>query len=360
MAVAVSPTPGRATWRAASGGPITPAYPVPDLSRVGEVRRAADSLGRGGGLCAEALSELAIVVTEAATNLARHARAGEILLGETTATGRAGVEVLAVDAGPGMSELARSFTDGYSTGGSAGAGLGAIRRQSDVLDVYSIPGQGTVLQARVYARPVARGEERGALLDVGVVCRPAPGERVCGDGWMVVQSADRAAVLLVDGLGHGAPAADAADAACTVFRASAQRSPVEVMQELHAALRATRGAAVGVVHLTRTGAGAAVRAVSVGNTVASIVAPTGTRALPSMNGTVGLQMRGLQEFSGTLGGGERLVLHTDGITTRWTAARYPEVLAHAPSVLAALLHRDATRGRDDATVLVLGLSPDAS
>jgi anti-sigma regulatory factor (Ser/Thr protein kinase) len=342
-----------AAWRPASGGPVTTRIVCDDESRVGEARRAAEAIARSCGLDEAARGRLAIVVTEAATNLARHATCGVVLLRDTSSTGRTGVELLAVDTGPGMQDLERFFADGFSTGGTAGAGLGAMRRQSNLLDVYSIPGKGTVVSARVFASAGAGPPAR--LLDVGVVCLPLDGETACGDGWCVRQDADHATVLLVDGLGHGPNAADAADTAIGVFQATEDRAPREMIALLNEALRATRGAAVAVAEVRRTGEGATVDFCGVGNTVTAVIGSAGPRSLPSMNGTAGLSVRGLQPFTQPWYPGEMLVMHTDGLTTRWRLDAYPRVREHDPAIVAAVLHRDASRGRDDATVLVLGL-----
>jgi anti-sigma regulatory factor (Ser/Thr protein kinase) len=332
--------------------------PVGDLSRVGEARRAADAVARSCGLDETVRGTLGIVVTEAATNLARHARDGYVLLRDTSANGRTGVEMLAVDRGPGMHDLARFFADGYSTGGTPGQGLGAMKRQADELDVYSVPGQGTVVMSRVFAPPSPVESARRPMLRVGVVCVPLAGETASGDGWCVEQQGDRAMVLLVDGLGHGPNAAEAADVAIASFRGAADRPPREVVAVMHEALRSTRGAAVAVAEVRRTDdGGARVTLCGVGNTVSAIVGERGPLALPSMNGTAGLQLGKPQEFVQPLAPGAMMVMHTDGITTRWRLEGYPGVLAHDPAVLAALLHRDHPRPRDDATVLVLALLP---
>jgi anti-sigma regulatory factor (Ser/Thr protein kinase) len=340
-------------WRPAKGGPISTRIVCDDESRVGEARRAAEAIARSCGLDEQTRGKLAIVVTEAATNLARHARGGVVLLRDTSDTGLAGVELLAVDAGPGMEDLERFFADGFSTGGTSGAGLGAMRRLSDALDVYSIPGKGTVVLARIFANGAK--VRPASLLDVGVVCVPLDGETACGDGWSVRQDADQATVLLVDGLGHGPNAADAADVAIRVFGTLEDRTPTEMISLLHEALRSTRGAAVAVAEVRRTRDGATVDFCGVGNTVTAVIGPAGPRSLPSMNGIAVLSVRGLQPFSQPWHPGEMLVLHTDGLTTRWRLDAYPRIREHDPAVAAAVLHRDATRGRDDATVLVLGL-----
>jgi anti-sigma regulatory factor (Ser/Thr protein kinase) len=344
----------------ARGGPVTERVLVEDLSQVGSARRAAEAIARECGLDDARRGLVALVATEAATNLARHAQGGRMLAQGVTHGALRGVEMIAVDTGPGMHDLDRAFSDGFSTGGgSPGTGLGAIRRQADELDVYTTPGQGTIVLARVFARALDRDTMRDALVDVGAVCLPIDGETACGDGWAVVQTAERAVILIVDGLGHGSSAAEAADVALATFRTLVARSPREIVTELHEALRGTRGAALAVADVTAAPNGATVRLCGVGNTVATLVSNGPPRALPSMNGTAGLQVRGMQEFTQPWTSGTMLVLHTDGITTRWRADAYRGILTRDPAILAAALQRDHTRGRDDATVLVFRLRTGA-
>jgi len=343
----------------ARGGPVTERVAVEDLSQVGSARRAADAIARGCQFDDTRRGVVAIVATEAATNLARHATAGAMLAQSTSRSGLSGVELIAVDAGPGMGDPDRAFADGFSTGGTPGTGLGAIRRLADELDLYTTPGQGTIVLARVFAKPLSGVADRDALVDVGVVCLPVDGETSCGDGWAVVQTAERAVILLVDGLGHGASAAEAADVAIASFRTLVSRSPREIVTAMHEALRATRGAALAVADVTVTADGAMLRFCGVGNTVATLVSEGAPRRLPSMNGTAGLQVRSMQEFTEPWAAGTMLVMHTDGITTRWRSDAYRGILVRDPAILAAALQRDHARGRDDATVLVLRLRPDA-
>jgi anti-sigma regulatory factor (Ser/Thr protein kinase) len=356
MEVAVSESPS--SWRPARGGPVSARIQVDDPSRVGEARRAADALARSSGLDHTARGRVGIIVTEAGTNLARHARDGVVLLRDTDVLGIAGVEMLAVDRGPGMQDLSRFFVDGFSTGGTPGTGLGAMRRQAHELEVHSVAGQGTIVMARVFATAPERDRATDRLLDVGAVCVPLDGETACGDGWCVVQDAERAVVLIADGLGHGPNAAEAADVAIGAFRAAARRPPQEIVGVVHEALRATRGAAIAIAEVRRTTDGATVSFCGVGNTVSALVGPTGSKSLLSMNGTAGLQLRTTKEFVQSWPPGAMLVMHSDGVTTRWRADAYPGILQRDPAILAAALHRDHSRGRDDATVLSLRLRPE--
>ena len=339
----------------ARGGPVTQRIPVDDLSHVGAARRTADAVARVDALDETRRGAVNLVATEASTNLARHARDGVLFVQSTAPLGVAGVELIAADKGPGMHDLERALADGFTTGNTLGTGLGAIRRQADELDIYSVPGQGTIIAARIFGAP-ERTAPRHHLLDIGAVCLPMAGETACGDGWAVVQSADRAVILLVDGLGHGPNAAEAADTAIAAFQAASGGAPAEIVAGLHQSLRSTRGAALAVAEVTPTADGATVRYCGVGNTAAALLsAVDAPRTLPSMNGTAGLQVRTMHEVTLPWTRGNVLALHTDGITTRWRADAYRGILTHHPTVLATALQRDHTRGRDDATVLAFRL-----
>src|SRR5262249_2560494 len=101
-------------------------FPVGDVATAAGVRRAATTLANDASLSDRTIGNLAIVATEMATNLARHAVDGVIVLRVRRAGDRIGVEVVAIDAGPGMADITTSTIDGVSTAGTLGIGLGAI------------------------------------------------------------------------------------------------------------------------------------------------------------------------------------------------------------------------------------------
>src|SRR5262249_39774698 len=154
-----------------------------------------------------------LVVTEAASNLVKHAGGGEVLLRVLERAGVPGVEVLVLDQGPGMGDVSRCLAGGVSTAGTARHGLGAIARPAAAFDVHTAPGAGTALVARLWARP-SRGPETSGP-EVGVVCVPKPGQLVCGDAWAALERDGRPLILVADGLGHGTEAAEASLAAVT-------------------------------------------------------------------------------------------------------------------------------------------------
>ncbi len=62
--------------------------------------------------------------------------------------------------------------------------------------------------------------------------------------------------------------------------------------------------------------------------------------------------RKFQEFAYPFPKGATLVMHSDGLISRWTLDAYPGLAAHDPALVAGVLYRDFQRGRDDVTVLV--------
>ena len=327
-------------------GTFHAAFPMGDPSRVGEARRHAAMLAAECNLDEVDAGRLAIVVTELATNLVRHAEHGQLWLSARTA--RREVEVIAVDKGPGIPDVERSLDDGFSTGGTPGTGLGAVRRLSQHFDLHSsVPG-GTVVVARV--RPADTEDHAGAAC-VGAVALVAPGERVCGDGWACALEGDRAALMVADGLGHGPDAAEASAVALASFLEDPLAAPRDVLVRTHHALRRTRGAAILVLQAD-VGA-AAVLSAGAGNVVARLVSGVSDRSILSQHGTAGVTIRTPEETRTPWPDHALLVACSDGIETRWKPELVAPVLGRDPTLAAALLARDHLRGRDDATVAVL-------
>jgi anti-sigma regulatory factor (Ser/Thr protein kinase) len=319
--------------------------PVTESSQAGHARRTATALAARLGFSEEAQGKVAIVVSEAAKNLVAHAREGFILLRALQVGPHAGVEVLALDKGPGMADVERCLRDGFSTAGTSGVGLGAMRRMSTLFDIHSVPGVGTAVLAQLWADkpPSASGVE------VGAVCVPMPGEEVCGDSWAVDSKDGRFIFLVADGLGHGPEAARASRAAVVSFLEQRPHGLVELLRGAHQELRSTRGAAVSFASLD----GAQLHYAGVGNVSGAVVSPEGSiQRLVSMNGTLGHQAPRMQQFSYAWNPGATLVMCSDGLATQWRVDGYPGLLARHPSLVAGVLYRDFVRGRDDATVLV--------
>lgn len=330
---------------------------VAESSQVGEVRRLATRLAEDLAFGQTEGGKVAIVVSEAAANLAKHAAGGELLLRALERCGVGGIEVLALDRGPGMVNVAECLRDGYSTVGGPGIGLGAVVRLAELFDIHSLPGVGTGLLARLWAKPGAR-ECGSPEPKTGVVCLPHPGEKICGDAWAVGQRPTGSVVLVADGLGHGPSAAEAAREAVHVFENNPGLSPAELIEAAHAALHHTRGAALAVarVDVPRQ----TVHFAGVGNISGVILSPEGNRHMLSHAGTVGHVVRKIQESEypwpeTTHGHAPLLVMHSDGLATHWSLGSYPGLATRHPALVAGVLYRDHGRRSDDVTVVVVRL-----
>jgi anti-sigma regulatory factor (Ser/Thr protein kinase) len=320
---------------------------VRDASEVGEARRAAAGLARRKGLAQDVEARIALVTTEMATNLLKHAGEGVVAINEFVDGDGSGIELLALDKGPGMADVARCLVDGFSTVGSPGTGLGAIARVSDSYAIYSRPVTGTAVMARFLA---ASGVAPG-VSEIGVVIDTYPGESICGDGWATANGRRGASLLLVDGSGHGPLAAHAAETAARAFADNIDKECVPLVEAIHRALAPTRGAALAVARIDREAQ--VVRFVGVGNIGAVLAAGGEARRMASYNGTAGHLAPRVREFTYPFTGRPLVILHSDGLSARWEIDAYPGLAASHPSLVAGMLFRHHRRVRDDATVVAM-------
>jgi len=328
---------------------------VADPSQVGEARRAVSALGSRVGFDEHRVGQLAVITTELGTNLVKHAGAGELLVRTVQAAETMGVEVLSLDRGPGIAYPAESLRDGHSTAGTPGNGLGAVRRLSSLFDIFSEAGTGTVVLSRLWnAAELPPMPPRPVM--IGAISLPLPrGEELedeeCGDAWAAHQDGNRTLLMVADGLGHGAQAAHASAEAVRIFRDNTALQPAALLERMHPALHSTRGAAVAVVEAFSESR--IVRYAGVGNIVGRVVTASGARNMVSYNGTVGVELRKVQEFTYPWPTDGLLILHSDGVATHWNLDEYAGLRMKHPSVIAGVLFRDHARARDDATVVVV-------
>ncbi len=339
-------------------------FEIGDPSDVSFARRSIGELAHSVGFSETVVGRLAIVVTECATNQLKHAQRGELLVrpvSEAADPGsppptRFGIELLAIDSGPGIHDLHACFVDGYTTAGSPGNGMGAIQRLADELDIWSAPQLGTVLRLVVWGDSGPALTADRTPVEYGAINLPLQGETLCGDAWSCGYAQDEFRVMVADGLGHGPLANSAAMAAVDTFARLGPSTVEEIVVASHEALRPTRGAALGVARIparaAADGAPGSARFCGVGNIAASVWTPHGHRHLVSHAGIVGHQLRKAQAFQVDWPQDGLLILHSDGLATRWDLNRYPGLAQRHPALIAATLYRDFARGRDDITVFV--------
>jgi anti-sigma regulatory factor (Ser/Thr protein kinase) len=328
----ISPAPGDQRW-----------LRVEEPSAAAGCRAAATALANRLDFPADRTDQLVLAVTEAASNLHKHARQGSMLLRITRAADAPGIEMVTIDAGPGLRDAGAALRDGHSTTGTLGIGLGAIQRLADFFDLYSVAGHGTVLVARFWPEPHSGTDSCAGL------ARPIVGETDCGDVFAVEESDGTLTGVLCDGLGHGPLAAIAANEAVRAVFDGPVGDPAGAVARAHGRIGHTRGGALAVVQVT----GRLVRFCGLGNVAAVILAGGTRKSMLSVPGIAGHQARAIRQFEYDAPPGAAIILHSDGLSSRWSPDSLPGVTGRDPLVAAAALLAEAGTRRDDASVLVL-------
>lgn len=317
---------------------------ITDASSVGEARRRGLLAAQRLGFDQVKSGEFALLTTEVSRNVLVHGGGGQALIVGALNGAEPVARILALDSGPGISDVTKAMGDGYSTAGTMGAGMGAMQRIASSLEIFT-GRSGTIVCVEVGAAAAAKG------LQVAGIAVPYPGERACGDAWAYEQTPERTLVLLVDGLGHGQHAAVAASEAVVTFRQRLQGAPGEILSYVHDALKKTRGAVAAVAEIRA--ANRCLTYAGVGNTAAVLLSRGSAKSLVSHNGTLGLAAPRIQEFRVDWPDDGVLIMHSDGLQSRWDLAPYAGLLSRHPAVIGAVLFRDFRRQRDDASVVVV-------
>jgi serine phosphatase RsbU (regulator of sigma subunit) len=240
--------------------------------------------------------------------------------------------------------------DGRSTSKTLGQGLGAIKRLSGEFDLFSLYGWGTIVFSRTFLDKTTAS--KSGMFDVNVIRVPKKDFSVCGDAWSARMQGNKIKISLIDGLGHGVQAHTASSLAAKSLQHYSKLQPDEELKSLHLDLKKTRGAVITIVHLDRQNRQLVYS--GVGNIAMKIIAPGITKGCFSYNGIVGHIMPASLNNHNFIWNEKTdiLIMHSDGITTRWDLQKYPGILQYHPMILAAALYRDFDRANDDSTILI--------
>ncbi|SDH04643.1 ATP-binding SpoIIE family protein phosphatase [Chitinophaga filiformis] len=327
-------------------------FSLDDRSYLAILKREVHRLSIQCGLTDKRVAEIDIVVAEIGSNIIKHAGGGEVLV-MLTDTPQPAIEILAIDSGPGITDLARMMQDGISTAKTLGHGLGAVKRLSDFLQIYSVKGWGTILVSRFFIKPAEQYPPKpGAEIRTLLIAKP--GERVCGDDYYVRSDRAGIRVFLGDGLGHGVEANKAVAAAVHSFRYCMLSDLGEVLRQMHDDVKRTRGL-VGTIAVysnkTQTW-----KICGVGNIHARMLTAATSRTYLPYNGIIGHNMPRTineQETAHMQGKDQVLILCSDGIRTRWDMMKYPAIFRYDMSVLAAAIYKDNARKTDDMSIVIV-------
>ncbi len=304
---------------------------------------------------------LQIAAREITSNLVVHKAVDPILTIYKVRQGdKTGISLVASDHGPGIPSITNALADRHSSAGSMGCGLGAVRRLMDEFTIHSsVPEKprskhpsyfagGTTLVASKWCHA---GPPAPATFQWGGVSRPKPGYTDNGDAYFLKETETEIGLMMTDGLGHGREAALASNTAIAIFRDNPAMPLEQLLPHLHQSLRGTRGVALMAMRLHKSSR--LLQYGGVGNIEAALL-PKSTSTPLSRPGVVGSGMLPpllIKTLAWPDDG--MLVLHTDGISRRWSDDPNVAALRNNPLLLSHLLLRDYGRRNDDAAVLIV-------
>jgi anti-sigma regulatory factor (Ser/Thr protein kinase)/serine/threonine protein phosphatase PrpC len=317
-----------------------------------EVRRAEDRARRLAaelGFSAEDCAEIALVVVELGSNLVRHAGGGELRMEVVEVADQQGLRVESVDRGPGFADFEHATTDGYSSAGSLGTGLGTVNRLMDDLQYHPLPGGGSWIACTRWLRTEPRIPD--GSLEIAGATRAYRQLAENGDAFIVRQWGHHALLGVIDGLGHGLFAQRAAQTARQYIDQHYDQPLEAIFRGVARACQSTRGVVMALVLLDHDRR--SFKSASIGNIeLRAQGSPERVRFLPQ-RGVVG-QLTPLprtEEHPWTRG--MILIMHSDGIRSTWEWSDLPSFATESPAVIAQRLMSSFGRPDDDATVLVV-------
>jgi anti-sigma regulatory factor (Ser/Thr protein kinase)/serine/threonine protein phosphatase PrpC len=297
--------------------------------------------------------EIALVVSELGSNLVEHAGGGTLMLRPIGDEERDGLEIESVDNGPGIRDVERAITDGYTTGDSLGYGLGTVNRLTDEFEIDSRgeAGGGThiVCQRWLRRRPIQASQL--CPLDFGAATRAHPGLRVNGDAFVIRRWDETALVAVIDGLGHGQYAHRASSKARDYVERHADQELTRMFRGVGRACRATRGVVMAVARFNW--GGETLTFGTVGDVAARVFGSREPIHFRIRRGILGGQAPNPVVTHHPWDPANILVLHSDGLTSRWRWTDFPSLSGESATVGARKLLHTLAKDNDDATVVVV-------
>ncbi len=318
-----------------------------DLTALRQVTRA---MAVAIGFEERESEEIVLSVSELASNVVKHAMRGTVTLTPLANGGRTGVQIESVDSGPGIADIEQAMTDGFSTVGSLGYGLGTVNRLMDEFDITSQPGAGVHIVCRRWVR-IVEPSTMPCPLSFGAATRPHPKMGLNGDAFVIKQWGESALVGVIDGLGHGQWANRAAQTARRYVESHFEQPLGEIFRGVGRACRPTRGVVMALARFDWIQE--KLTFASVGNIEAHFFNCAEPVKFIIRRGVLGLNAPNpvVTEHHWELG--NIIVLHSDGVRVHWRWEDFPELVEESATVTAQRLLHALAKDEDDSTVVVV-------
>ena len=333
-------------WLASDTQPL----PIYDEASVSSARERVRQAGRQWNAPNELIENVALIASELTHNHLAHARQGYFIVRSIERQGIRGLEVVAADLGPGIEKPIVAASRGYSPGESLRAGLAAVFRIADEVELDSRVAEGACIVARKFESRVEKWSE------VAILGRPYPGQAISGDDAVFIQTESGLLAAVCDGLGHGPEARQASNCAVDVVRASDQLGLDEIVMRVNVALARFRGCAMSIVRFNK--AAREMECLAAGDVHVHLYSPQGAHyftPVPLVLRGVEIPPRKLRVERTPVDAGSVLVMFTDGLMSRTSLKGRLDLLRQPPMALAQHLIETEARATDDALVLVARL-----
>ncbi len=306
------------------------------------------------------ITETSIVINELYSNIVKHnAVNGKIRFFQNTAENRVGIEIISEDKVQGKEDINEVQKNGVSIKGTIDDGFGTINSFRDFFEIRSnieyvskkgMPVEKT-LTVRLWSMVLNDTSVIGnSEMKVSVISRPHTGFSVNGDCYYIRSLKDRDIIAVVDGLGHGMEAHEAASRAVKIIEENTQNSIEDIIKQTNTALKNTRGAVIALFIIYKFTN--EFEMISVGNIDCRHITASSTVKLLSYNGYVGAYSGSCKARRHIYSNGDMLVLCSDGISSKWEVGNHAEGVSKSPSLLCNMVFSEYERHNDDATILV--------
>ncbi|WP_246074221.1 SpoIIE family protein phosphatase [Flavobacterium daemonense] len=296
-------------------------------------------------------AETDIIVAELTSNLIKYANGGELLYRANHNGSFNEIEIYCLDKGIGIDNIAKIMNDGYSTSSTLGHGIGAIKRLSNDFQIYSMRGWGTVQYVKICDKADHPISASSTGLDFSAISVNYPGERLCGDGYHIKHSKKGFQIFVGDGLGHGANAHEAVGQAIRAFKQCTESHPVAMLRYVHDYVKKSRGLVATIASVDYETQSWNI--CGIGNINTRIYSGLDNKTYTPYNGIIGHNIpRTINSTVVPYQKHQVIVMHSDGLRTRWNLSELNSIIKQSPGIIASALYKDNVRGTDDATILV--------
>jgi anti-sigma regulatory factor (Ser/Thr protein kinase)/serine/threonine protein phosphatase PrpC len=339
---------------------------ITEWHQVSTIRRNIANFAHDIGFAIEEIDEISIVVLELAENLLTHkTERSKIICSKVTEGNKVGIQILSLDSGPGISDVKRAMNDGYSDKGTLGIGLGAVKRLSDEFDITSKTrlsqllgfdgreGLGTVIGARKWLSAGNNSiDTKINEMKFGILSRPFKGEKFNGDTVFLKFFNNKLMIAVIDGLGHGFEAEEAAQKAIECLNNNYHQNLDMIINQMKSDIRKTRGLVISIALIDYRKS--LLNYVGIGNVTTRIYKSSESIRPVNVNGMIRATIPNFRILQYPWSNDSIIVMATDGISEKNDPDKYPGLIDKHPMVLAGVLFRDYARLTDDATIVVGG------